>query len=81
MRPPIEKEGHLRIRRDILKHARERMGLDQEALAEAVCLKSWHINQIEDTEDHYYFYTNALKINAVKKIGKYLELDESSFLY
>lgn len=77
----IEKQIVLRIRGDVLKIARENCGLDQEALANAVCLKSWHINQMEDAEDHYYFYSMALKIRAAKKIGKYLGLEESSYLY
>ena len=37
--------------------------------------------QMEDTEEHYFFYSPQLKIKAAKKIGKYLELEESSYLY
>lgn len=81
MQKPIEKQCDLKIRGDILRNARENMGLDQEALAEIVCLKSWHISQMEDSEEHYFFYSLQLKINAAKKIGKYLELEESSYLY
>lgn len=77
----IEKQIDFRIRGDILKIARENSGLDQEALANAVCLKSWHIDQMEGAEGHYYFYWMALKIRAAKKIGEYLGLEESSYLY
>ena len=77
----IENKMDLRIRGDILKIARENCGMDQEALANAVCLKSWHINQIEEAESHYYFYSMALKIRAARKIGKYLGLEESSYLH
>ena len=78
---PTEELRELKIRGDILKNARINKSLDLDALAEAVCLKSWHIQQIEDADDYYYFYTSALKISAAKKIGKFLELDESSFLH
>ena len=81
MNQHIDKQMDLRIRGDVLRIARENCGLDQEALANAVCLKSWHINQMEDAEGHYYFYSMALKIRAAKKIGKYLGLEESSYLY
>jgi len=77
----IENKMGLRIRGDILKIARENCGLDQEALANAVCLKPWHITQMEDTEEHYFFYSLQLKIKAAKRIGKYLALEESSYLY
>ena len=81
MNQHIDKQVDLRIRGDVLKIARENCGLDQEALATAVCLKSWHINQMEDAEGYYYFYSMSLKIRAAKKIGKYLGLEESSYLY
>jgi len=77
----IEKQVDLRIRGDVLKIARESCGLDEEALANAVCLKSWHINQMENAEGHYYFYSMELKVRAAKKIGKYLGLEESSYLH
>lgn len=77
----IENKIGLRIRGDILKIARENCGLDQEALANVVCLKPWHITQMEDSEEHYFFYSQQLKIKAAKKIGKYLALEESSYLY
>jgi hypothetical protein len=77
----IEKQGDLKIRGDVLRSARENMGLDREGLAEVVCLKPWHISQMEDTEEHYFFYSRQLKIKAAKKIGEYLALEESSYLY
>jgi hypothetical protein len=77
----IEKQGDLKIRGDVLRSARENMGLDREGLAEVVCLKPWHITQMEDTEEHYFFYSRQLKIKAAKKIGEYLALEESSYLY
>lgn len=81
MQKLIDKQTHLKIRGDILRNARENMGLDRDELAEVVCLKSWHITQMEDTDEHYFFYSPQLKVNAAKKIGKYLELEESSYLY
>jgi ribosome-binding protein aMBF1 (putative translation factor) len=78
---PIEKQGDLKIRGDVLRSARENMGLDRDELAEVVCLKPWHITQMEDTEEHYFFYSQQLKIKAAKKIGEYLALEESSYLY
>ena len=81
MQKLIEKQCDLKIRGDILRNARENIGLDREELAELVCLKSWHITQMEESVEHYFFYSPQLKINAAKKIGKYLELEESSYLY
>ena len=81
MQKPREKQGDLKIRGDVLRSARENMGLDREGLAEVVCLKPWHISQMEDTEEHYFFYSRQLKIKAAKKIGEYLALEESSYLY
>ena len=77
----MDKQRALKIHGDILKSARKNKGLDQVALADAVCLKSWHISQMEDSEEYFYFYSAQLKINAAKKIGRYLELEESSYLY
>jgi ribosome-binding protein aMBF1 (putative translation factor) len=77
----MDKQRDLKIHGDVLKSARENKGLDQEALADAVCLKSWHITQMEGSEEYFYFYSAQLKINAAKKIGKYLELEESSYLF
>ena len=81
MQKPSEKQAVLKIRGDVLRNAREFIGLDREELAELVCLKSWHITQMEDSEEYFYFYSAQLKINAAKKIGKYLDLEESSYLY
>ena len=77
----IEKQGDLKIRGDVLRSTRENIGLDREGLAEVVCLKPWHITQMEDTVEHYFFYSPQLKIKAAKKIGEYLALEESSYLY
>jgi ribosome-binding protein aMBF1 (putative translation factor) len=77
----IEKQCDLKIRGDVLRNARENMGLDRDELAEVVCLKPWHIAQMEDTEEHYFFYSPQLKIKTAKKIGNYLALEESSYLY
>ena len=76
----MDKQKALKINGDILKSARKNKGLDQEALADAVCLKSWHITQLEDSDEYFYFYSAQLKINAAKKIGRYLESEESSYL-
>jgi hypothetical protein len=77
----LKKQVNLKIRGDVLRNARENMGIDREELDEVVCLKSWHISQMEDTEEYYFFYSPQLKIMAAKKIGKYLALEESSYLY
>jgi len=70
-----------KIRGDVLKKAREAKGLEPDELASAVCLDKRHILQIEHGDDHYYFYSSTIKVQAAKRIGKYLELDESNYLY
>jgi ribosome-binding protein aMBF1 (putative translation factor) len=63
-----------------LKAAREERGLSHEELAELVCLKKWHIKELEETETFLTFYTMAIKIRAAKRIGSYLGLSEDQFL-
>jgi len=70
-----------KIRGDVLKHAREDKGIDAKDVALAVCLDKRHIFQIELGDDHYYFYSLKIKVQAAKRIGKYLELEESDYLY
>jgi hypothetical protein len=66
----IEKQGDLKIRGDVLRSARENMGLDREGLAEVVCLKPWHITQMEDTEEHYFFYSRQLKMGTQQDLSE-----------
>jgi ribosome-binding protein aMBF1 (putative translation factor) len=68
------------ILKDVLKAAREERGLSHEELAELVCLKKWHIKELEETETFLTFYTMAIKIRAAKRIGSYLGLSEDQFL-
>jgi ribosome-binding protein aMBF1 (putative translation factor) len=68
------------ILKEVLKVAREERGLGYEELAKAVCLKKWHIREIEEAESFSTFYTMNIKIQAAKKIGNYLGLSEDQFL-
>jgi ribosome-binding protein aMBF1 (putative translation factor) len=68
------------ILKEALKVAREERGLGYEELAKAVCLKKWHIREIEEAESFSTFYTMNIKIQAAKKIGNYLGLSEDQFL-
>ena len=69
-----------RIIKEALMHAREEKGLSHEELAEIVCLKKWHIKEIEEAETIKTFYSMTIKINAAKKIGAYLGLAEDQYL-
>lgn len=68
------------ILKEALKAAREERGLCHEKLAEAVCLKKWHIKEIEEAETFQTFYTMSIKLQAAKRIGGYLGLSEDQFL-
>jgi len=70
-----------KIRGDVLKQASEDKGIEAKDVALAVCLDKRHIFQIELGDDHYYFYSLKIKVQAAKRIGKYLELEESDYLY
>jgi transcriptional regulator with XRE-family HTH domain len=63
-----------------LKAAREKKGLSYEELGEVVCLRKWHIKELEESETFLTFYTLAIKIQAAKRVGKYLNLEESDYL-
>jgi ribosome-binding protein aMBF1 (putative translation factor) len=65
----------------VLRSAREARGLSHEELGEAVCLRKWHIKELEEADTFYTFYTLAIKIHAAKRVGKYLHLEESEYLY
>jgi ribosome-binding protein aMBF1 (putative translation factor) len=69
-----------RILGGVLRTAREERGLSHEELAELVCLKKWHIKELEEAETFLTFYTMAIKIRAAKRIGSYLGLSEDQFL-
>ena len=81
MNAKIKEEDLPKIRGDVLKQAREDKGIDAKDVALAVCLDKRHIFQIELGDDHYYFYSLKIKVQAAKRIGKYLELEESDYLY
>lgn len=68
------------ILRVVLKKAREEKGLTQEELADIVCLRKWHIHEMEETETFITFYSMTIKVHAAKRIGAHLGLKESEFL-
>jgi ribosome-binding protein aMBF1 (putative translation factor) len=68
------------ILKEVLKAAREERGLHYEELAKAVCLKKWHIQEMEEAESFRTFYSMSIKLQAAKKIGNYLGLSEDQFL-
>ena len=63
-----------------MKAAREERGLSHEELAELVCLKKWHIKELEESDTFLTFYAMAIKIQAAKRVGHYLGLSEDQFL-
>ena len=69
-----------RIIGGVLRTAREERGLSHEELAELVCLRKWHIKELEETDNFLTFYTMVIKIHAAKRVGKYLNLEESDYL-
>ena len=70
----------LLILKSVLKAAREKNGLTAEELADIFCLKEWHIREIEEADTFFTFYSMAIKVKAVKRIGAYLGLKESDYL-
>ncbi len=70
----------LLILKSVLKAAREKKGLTAEELADIFCLKEWHISEIEESDTFFTFYSMAIKVKAVKRIGAYLGLKESDYL-
>ena len=64
---------------DQLKDAREKAGLSLEALAKKASLSFKQLEEIENGGDSF-FYTPAIKLITVKKIGKMLGLNEEEFL-
>jgi ribosome-binding protein aMBF1 (putative translation factor) len=68
------------ILKEVLKAAREERGLCYEELAKAVCLKKWHIQEMEEAESFRTFYAMNIKLQDDKKIGNYLGLSEDQFL-
>ena len=81
MNAKSKEEDLPKIRGDVLKQASEDKGIEAKDVALAVCLDKRHIFQIELGDDHYYFYSLKIKVQAAKRIGKYLELEESDYLY
>jgi len=69
-----------RIIGSVLKAAREERGLNHEELGEFVCLRKWHIKELEEVDTFLSFYSMAIKIQAAKRVGKYLNLKESDYL-
>lgn len=70
----------LLILKSVLKAAREKKGLTAEELADVFCLKEWHITEIEEADTFFTFYSMAIKVKAIKRIGAYLGLKESDYL-
>lgn len=70
----------LLILKSVLKAAREKKGLTAEELADIFCLKEWHIREIEEADTFFTFYSMAIKVKAIKRIGAYLGLKESDYL-
>lgn len=68
------------ILKEVLRAAREEKGISQEELANLACLRKWHIKEIEESDSHHTFYSPAIKLQAVKRIGSLLGLDHSQFL-
>ena len=68
------------ILKSVLKAAREKKGLTAEELADIFCLKEWHITEIEEADTFFTFYSMAIKVKAIKRIGAYLGLKESEYL-
>jgi cytoskeletal protein RodZ len=69
-----------RILGGVLRTAREERGLSYEELAEVVCLRKWHIKELEESDTFFTFYKMVIKIYAAKRVGKYLNLEESDYL-
>ena len=69
-----------RILGGVLRTAREERGLSYEELAEVVCLRKWHIKELEESDTFFTFNTMVIKIHAAKRVGKYLNLEESDYL-
>ena len=68
------------ILKSVLKAAREKKGLTAEEMADIFCLKEWHITEIEEADTFFTFYSMAIKVKAIKRIGAYLGLKESEYL-
>jgi ribosome-binding protein aMBF1 (putative translation factor) len=68
------------ILRDVLKAAREDQDLSHQELAQIVCLRKWHIQELEEADTFLTFYTMEIKIQAAKRVGNYLGLSEDQFL-
>ena len=80
MMPNKKKKIDQRILREVLSAAREERGMSHEALAEVVCLRKWHIKELEEADTFLTFYTMAIKIQAAKRVGQHLGLSEDQYL-
>lgn len=72
--------AQLKILKEVLVLARQEKGLTQEELAQIICLKKWHIREMEESDTFRTFYSMQIKVHAARKIGFYLELKENQFL-
>lgn len=72
--------AQLKILKEVLVLARQEKGLTQEELAQIICLKKWHIREMEESDTFRTFYSMQIKVYAARKIGFYLELKENQFL-
>jgi uncharacterized protein (UPF0335 family) len=57
---------HQRILKEVLKAAREKRGFSHEGLAEAVCLKKWHIKELEESEIFFDLLYYGLQVKRGK---------------
>ena len=68
------------ILKEALKLAREESGISQAELANAVCLKPWHIRELEEADTFQCFYSMEIKLQSAIKVGTYLGLTKDQFL-
>ena len=76
----IQAKPKKRILGDVLRHAREELGLEREELANAMCFRHWQIQEIEEAETWRYFYTMEIKIQSSIKVGNFLGLSQDQYL-
>lgn len=71
---------NLKILKEVIAQARQKKGLTQEELANAVCLSKGQIREMEESDLYLSFYSMQIKIHAARRIGNYLGLKESDYL-
>lgn len=71
---------NLKILKEVIAQARQKKGLTQEELANAVCLSKGQIREMEESDLYLSFYSMQIKIHAARRIGSYLGLKEGQYL-